>query len=132
MIKGSHHTEEHKKRISEKLKGKMPKNLTSINANKFREGNPSWKGGFKRLFGYVQFLTPNGCRFSCMKDGRGYVFVHRLVMASHLNRPLRPEEVVHHKNNRRDDNRIENLVLFKNKHEHLDYHNKLRKEKVLV
>ena len=121
-------TEEHKRKISKKMKGKIPKNLTSINANKSREGNPAWKGGFKRLFGYVQFLIPKGCRYSSMKDSRGYVFVHRLIMATHLNRPLKPEEVVHHINNTRDDNRVENLMLFESKRKHVDYHNKLKKE----
>lgn len=132
MIKRRFHTEETKRKISEKLKGKIPKNLSSINANKSREGNPAWGGGFKRLFGYVQFLTPKGCRFSSMKDSRGYVFVHRLIMAAYLNRPLKPKEVVHHINNIRDDNRVGNLMLFKSKCEHLAHHNKLKKEVSLL
>lgn len=42
----------------------------------------------------------------------GYVPKHRLVMERELGRLLTPDEVVHHKNHVRDDNRPENLQVM--------------------
>ena len=82
------------------------------------ENHPRWNGGrnISKSNGYVKIYVKEDDPYYSMAT-LNYVHEHRLVMARHLGRCLDCNEVVHHKNGVRDDNRIENLTLTsKQKH----------------
>lgn len=62
-------------------------------------------------------------------DKRGRVMEHRLVMEEQLGRYLQPEEVVHHMNHVRDDNRPENLMVLPDQSVHMRLHNEAGRQK---
>lgn len=82
-----------------------------------KKGNQNaWKGGrTKHPAGYILVM----CKNHPYAYTKGQVLEHRLVMEKHLGRYLLPKEIVDHLNGIKDDNRIENLVLFNGQSDHI-------------
>ncbi len=83
------------------------------------ENSYQWKGGITYQFGYRLVRVDKDDPYHEMCSDGDYAKEHRLVMARYLGRCLKPWESVHHKNHIKDDNRIENLELFKKEDHHV-------------
>ena len=77
-------------------------------------------GRLKSFYGYIMIYKPD--HPYAIRQKQSYVPEHRLIMENHIGRYLRPSERVHHINGIKDDNRIENLKLFKDSSSHAKYH----------
>jgi transposase len=114
---------------SESMKGTRQSNdhkekrMRSLSANYRGSKHHAWRGGkSKTREGYVyekSYYHPH-------RNENNAVLEHRLVMEGHLRRLLLPSEVVHHINEIKDDNRLENLHLFRSSKDHSHYHNMKR------
>lgn len=112
MQKGSKN-HQHGKILSENRRKK-----SSLPLNK----NPNWNNGrFLTTSGYVYIRVCN----HPYTNKQGYIAEHRLIMEKKLGRYLNSKEVVHHINGIKDDNRIQNLMLFASNSDHIKFHKKL-------
>jgi hypothetical protein len=88
------------------------------NYNKRGPLSTSWRGGrVKDKDGYIYVYCPD----HPAANAHGYIFEHRLVAEEMLGRLLDDNEVVHHKNDVRNDNRPENLEVM-SRAEHMALH----------
>ncbi len=95
-------------------KGKKLPQFSGKNAN-------GWKGGKrKRKDGYIIIYQPS---HPFCNEGV-YVRRCRLVVEKYLGRYLTRKEIVHHINEKVDDDRIENLMVFENRSYHMWFHKK--------
>ena len=119
-MKGRKLTKEQCMAISRRNTGKV---LSKETKQKISESNK--KGGIghkkKRRDGYIAVYFPDHPKSN--KDG--YVMEHVLVAECLAGRHINENEVVHHINEKRDDNRRENLKIM-TKSEHMSYHSAKR------
>jgi len=73
--------------------------------------------------GYRVVAIPKGHVTHSRRRKARMILEHRLVMELHIGRPLSSNEIVHHLNEDKLDNRIENLQIV-TRHEHAKMHDK--------
>lgn len=132
-------SDEQKKKISAANKGKpgWNKGLRGIESKEsirnraekmMGSKHPKWSGG--KLIteeGYILVRRRNHPN----ANANGRVYEHRLVMEEIIGRPLLKNEVIHHINGDRADNRPENLRLFSEPGKHSRLHYQLRKRVIM-
>ncbi len=83
--------------------------------------NHNWSGEKHIHNGYIEIYAPTHPK----AQSRPYVYEHILIMERHIGRYLKENEVVHHINKNKQDNRLENLHLL-TVQEHCRLHSKER------
>jgi len=115
--KGIKFSMSHRKALSLARKGKKRPDLS---LSRMAEGNPAWKGGrTKDGNGYWVIHMPEH-PYAC----QGKIKEHRLVMEKYLGKYLKPNEIVHHIDFDKTNNKIENLYLME-KGQHSKLHRDL-------
>lgn len=113
---GKHLSKKHRKKISDsninkKFSDIHIKKLSIARRKRVGSKHPRWKGGRTiSNFGYVVVWTPKGMKRE-----------HRMVMEKHLERKLKSNELVHHINGIKTDNRLKNLKLMSSR-KHMQLH----------
>ncbi len=113
MRKGYIYSEEARRNKSKSQKEAYAKKYPN---GRFGKLHPGWKGGIRKFHGYITIYSPTH-----PNNNQGYVFEHRLVAEKKLGRYLNKDEIVHHINHVKDDNRPENLMVVK-RGEHVTNH----------
>ena len=116
----------------------MIKGISFFKKGEFKKGTIPWNKGKKGYLAGSKHYKWNGGR--CISHGYikiwvkdKYILEHRLNVENFLKRKLTNKEVVHHINEIKTDNRLENLYLFPNLSEHKSFHftNKIIKSNLL-
>lgn len=116
---GHTHSEEARRSFSKTHKGKVVSEETKQKMRGPRKHGLGHRK--KRHDGYIGVYLPDESN----SKHRTYIMEHVYVMEQAIGRKLKDDEVVHHINHVRDDNRLENLKLMTRK-EHCSFHMKER------
>ena len=110
-------TKKHNEMMSKIFTGRTHSEETKIKIGEAQMGpnNHNWKGGKKRdSRGYIYLLMPEHPE----ANSRGYIQRAHFVAEKKLGRWLYPDEITHHKNGIKDDDRPENIeVTTRAKHQ---------------
>lgn len=106
---------------------RIAENLGSGMRGKSREFTPEWKA--KIAAGRTAWGDANAAGVSVKPSGYIEVtrgpnkgrLLHDVLMEEHIGRPLAPDEVVHHKDRNKENNKLDNLLLLTNS-EHARLH----------
>lgn len=104
------------------IKRRGPKESIAVRypEGRFGSNSPRWKGGRRRASvggKYIYVYCPD--HLDATKAG--YVMEHRLVAEKMIGRRLKKNEIPHHKNGIKNDNRSENLKVM-TRSEHVQLH----------
>jgi hypothetical protein len=115
----NHHKGQHFSPRTELKKGIK---LSESTKQKMRGRTPwNYKGKTTNDQGYILRHAPKHPE----ADQHGQIREHRLIVEKHIGRTLQKSEVVHHVNEVRNDNRIQNLMVFRTNTTHLRFHRNL-------
>ena len=124
LIKRSHSSIRHRAVFLNLTNNKKNNSFKHKKYNKSNKGEKShlWRGGKIKNGNYILIYNPS----HPFKDKTGYVYEHRLIVEKFINRLLNQDEVVHHIDGNPKNNKLDNLMLFKNNSEHIKFHIKIK------
>ncbi len=130
---GRHHSEETKRKIGEGRKGKNHSEEAKRKMSEAHKGKnhpfygkrgidaANWKGGQVMRGGYIFVFLPDHPEANCS----GYVRKSHLIAEEKLGRYLYPDEITHHKNEIKNDDRPENIEVT-TQSKHASFHRKIQ------
>lgn len=102
-----------------------------LSERKMGAKHPFWKGGIQESRGRVYLLRREHGSASANYH---YIPRARLVVEARIGRELTPLEIVHHRNRKKSDDRIKNLMVFSSNSAHHRFHGdpkNVRREEII-